>query len=204
MWNASGLHGADRRNSVRDAILFANADIVCLQETKVVALSRRRFLSVFGSSYDKYVMFFFWNKYSEGSPHCGRYIYKNIRKNPAVQSSCTETWETLEAEKKTSCTKRGCPGRTAWKKREICKLGDGLAEERGSSSLKRRWKWPEDEVVPLIPNFPGGDDEELHEERVLRPSFGWDYHLVKVFKGCPLNSNLLPADSRKWAGEKKV
>jgi exonuclease III len=35
IWNARGLNKKDRRNSVRDVIQSCNAEIVCLQETKV-------------------------------------------------------------------------------------------------------------------------------------------------------------------------
>jgi len=55
VWNACGLNQADRRNSVRDVIRPVNAPIVCLQETKVAALTQRLFLSVFGTAYDKFV-----------------------------------------------------------------------------------------------------------------------------------------------------
>lgn len=55
VWNARGLNRPDRCNSVCDVILSANADIVCLQETKVAAMNQRLFLSVFGSNYDKHV-----------------------------------------------------------------------------------------------------------------------------------------------------
>jgi len=55
IWNVRGLNDAARRNSVRDVILSSNAEIVCLQETKIEHMNQRVFLSVFGSSYDKFV-----------------------------------------------------------------------------------------------------------------------------------------------------
>lgn len=55
IWNVRGLNQRDRRNSVRDAILSSNADIICLQETKVADMSQRLFLSVFGSDFDKFI-----------------------------------------------------------------------------------------------------------------------------------------------------
>jgi len=55
IWNVWGLNDAARRNSVRAVILSSNAEIVCLQETKIEHMNQRVFLSVFGSSYDKFV-----------------------------------------------------------------------------------------------------------------------------------------------------
>ena len=55
VWNARGLNQADRCSSVRDVIRSVNAPIVCLQETKVAALTQRLLLSVFGTAYDKFV-----------------------------------------------------------------------------------------------------------------------------------------------------
>lgn len=56
IWNARGLNQKDRCNAVRDVVLSANADIVCLQETKVAVMSHRIILSVFGSAYDKFAI----------------------------------------------------------------------------------------------------------------------------------------------------
>jgi len=53
VWNARGLNKKARRNYVRDTILSSKADIVCLQETKVAALSTHLLLSVCGSDFDK-------------------------------------------------------------------------------------------------------------------------------------------------------
>lgn len=39
IWNARGLNQTDCRNSVRDVILSTNADIVCLQETKIEVMT---------------------------------------------------------------------------------------------------------------------------------------------------------------------
>jgi len=55
VWNARGLNQVDRSNSVRDVICSVNAPIVCLQETKVSALSQHLFQSVFSTAYDKFV-----------------------------------------------------------------------------------------------------------------------------------------------------
>ena len=55
IWNVRGLNKIDRRNVVRDVILSSNADIVCLQETKVAILTQQVLLSVFGTVYDNFV-----------------------------------------------------------------------------------------------------------------------------------------------------
>src|SRR5688572_1819291 len=55
IWNARGLNQKNRRNSVRDAIFSSNADIICLQETKVANMSQHLFLSVFGTAYVKFM-----------------------------------------------------------------------------------------------------------------------------------------------------
>jgi exonuclease III len=55
IWNARGLNQRDRRNAVYDVVRSANAPVVCLQETKVVVMTKRIFLYVFGSAYDKYI-----------------------------------------------------------------------------------------------------------------------------------------------------
>jgi exonuclease III len=55
IWNVRGLNKIDRRNAVRDVILSSNADIVCLQETKVAILTQQVLLSVFGTVYDNFV-----------------------------------------------------------------------------------------------------------------------------------------------------
>ena len=41
VWNACGLNNKARFNSVRDVILSAKADVVCLQETKVTKVASR-------------------------------------------------------------------------------------------------------------------------------------------------------------------
>ena len=55
IWNVRGLNKIDRCNAVRDVILSSNADIVCLQETKVAILTQQVLLSVFGTVYDNFV-----------------------------------------------------------------------------------------------------------------------------------------------------
>jgi exonuclease III len=45
----------NRRNSVREVIQSSNADIVCLQETKVANMSQHLCLSVCGAAFDNYI-----------------------------------------------------------------------------------------------------------------------------------------------------
>ena len=55
VWNVRGLNNRDRRNSVRDVVISSNADIICLQETKVANMSQHLLLSVCGSAYDNFI-----------------------------------------------------------------------------------------------------------------------------------------------------
>ena len=56
VWNVHGLNMKARRNSVRDVSLSSRADIVCLQETKAMAVNHFFLCSVFGSEFDKFVL----------------------------------------------------------------------------------------------------------------------------------------------------
>lgn len=56
IWNARGLNQKARRDSVRDVIMSVNADIVCIQETKIANMSQHLLLSVLGSAYDKSIV----------------------------------------------------------------------------------------------------------------------------------------------------
>jgi exonuclease III len=55
IWNARGLNSKARRDVVRYVILSSQAEIVCIQETKVANMNQPLFLSVFGSAFDKFV-----------------------------------------------------------------------------------------------------------------------------------------------------
>jgi len=55
VWNVRGLNKRDRRNSIRDVVISSNADIICLQETKVANMSQHLLLSVCGSAYDNFI-----------------------------------------------------------------------------------------------------------------------------------------------------
>jgi hypothetical protein len=38
----------------------------------------------------------------------------------------------------------------------------------------------EDEVISLLPNMPGGNDKDLHEERVSKMLLSMHYHLEEI------------------------
>ena len=52
IWNVRGLNSVARRNAVRSLVVSTKIDIVCLQETKMVAISREIILSMLGSDFD--------------------------------------------------------------------------------------------------------------------------------------------------------
>lgn len=56
VWNVRELNMKARWDSVRDVIVSSGADIVCLQETKVMAVNHFFLGSVFGSNFDKFVL----------------------------------------------------------------------------------------------------------------------------------------------------
>lgn len=55
VWNVRGLNSTARQDSVRIMVETAKVDIVCLQETKMEAISRRLILSMLGSSFSNYI-----------------------------------------------------------------------------------------------------------------------------------------------------
>ena len=52
IWNVRGLNKIDRCNAVRDS---ARVDVVCLQETKMVDVSRFLVLRMLGPAFDNFV-----------------------------------------------------------------------------------------------------------------------------------------------------
>jgi exonuclease III len=52
IWNVRVLNSAACQHSVRDLVGSARVDVVCLQETKMLAISRRVLLSMLGSDFD--------------------------------------------------------------------------------------------------------------------------------------------------------
>ena len=48
IWNVRGLNSVARRNAVRVLVDSAKIDIICLQETKMVAITRQTILSMLG------------------------------------------------------------------------------------------------------------------------------------------------------------
>jgi len=51
-WNVRGLNSVARRDAVRVLVDAARIDILCLQETKMSAISRQLILSMLGSDFD--------------------------------------------------------------------------------------------------------------------------------------------------------
>ena len=55
IWNVRGLNRKSRRDGVRDMVLSTRPDLVCLQETKKEAISRRMVMSMLGSEFDNFI-----------------------------------------------------------------------------------------------------------------------------------------------------
>jgi hypothetical protein len=51
IWNVRGLNSTARQNSVRELLNSCCADVVCLQETKMMQISQRILLSMLGSDF---------------------------------------------------------------------------------------------------------------------------------------------------------
>jgi hypothetical protein len=70
-------------------------------------------------------------------------------------------------------------------------------DKRGPTPIK-------DEVVSLLPNLPCRNDEEFHEEGVLRLSFSLLHHLKELSSEIPIDSKMLPAGFAKGTVEEKM
>jgi len=55
IWNVRGLNRKSRRDAVRSMVADTRPDIVCLQETKKEATSRRMVMSMLGGDFDEFV-----------------------------------------------------------------------------------------------------------------------------------------------------
>jgi exonuclease III len=55
VWNVWGLNSAARKDSVHTLVEATSADIVCIQETKIVAMSQQVILSTLGSSFTDFL-----------------------------------------------------------------------------------------------------------------------------------------------------
>lgn len=51
-WNVRGLNSSARQDSVRVVVNSSKIDVVCLQETKMVVITRRMVLSMLGADFD--------------------------------------------------------------------------------------------------------------------------------------------------------
>jgi hypothetical protein len=56
VWNMRGLNRKVRRDGVRHMISSTRPDIVCLQETKKVVISRRMVMTTLGAYFDEFVV----------------------------------------------------------------------------------------------------------------------------------------------------
>jgi exonuclease III len=57
IWNVRGLNSVTRRDAVRVIVNYYRIDVVCLQETKMAAISRQIVLSMLGSDFDNNYIF---------------------------------------------------------------------------------------------------------------------------------------------------
>ena len=55
IWNVRSLNSSARQDSVRTIVDSARPDIVCIQETKMVEVTRRTLLSAFGSDFSEFI-----------------------------------------------------------------------------------------------------------------------------------------------------
>jgi hypothetical protein len=55
IWNVLGLNGSARQDVVRTLVDSARVDVVCLQETKMVDVSRFLLLRMLGPAFDNFV-----------------------------------------------------------------------------------------------------------------------------------------------------
>ena len=56
IWNVRGLNSATRQDSVRTIVDSSQADIVCIQETKIPTMTNRVLLSALGSDFSEYTV----------------------------------------------------------------------------------------------------------------------------------------------------
>jgi exonuclease III len=52
VWNARGLNSRARRTAVKDVIVLEQVSVVCLQETKVAAISQNMLVELLGTDFD--------------------------------------------------------------------------------------------------------------------------------------------------------
>jgi exonuclease III len=55
IWNVRGLNSTARQDSVRSLVDSSRADIVCIQETKIAAISQRIILSTLGADFTDFI-----------------------------------------------------------------------------------------------------------------------------------------------------
>jgi hypothetical protein len=64
----------------------------------------------------------------------------------------------------------------------------GFLVKRGFPRNKGGASSVEDEVISLLPNMPGGNDEDLHEEWVSKLLLCLHHHLGKITCKVPMNN----------------
>ena len=61
-----------------------------------------------------------------------------------------------------------------------------------------------DEIVPLLPDLPSSNDEDLHEERALKLLLSLNQHMKEVHGEIPMDAKVLPTSLAKRTAEKEV
>ena len=61
-----------------------------------------------------------------------------------------------------------------------------------------------DEIVPLLPDLPSSNDEDLHEERALKLLLSLNQHMKEVHGEIPMDAKVLPTSLAKRIAEKEV
>jgi hypothetical protein len=74
----------------------------------------------------------------------------------------------------------------------------GFPRDKGGASSV------EDEVISLLPNMPGGNDEDLHEEGVSKLLLCLHHHLEEITSKVPMNTQESPANLTERAAKEQV
>ena len=74
----------------------------------------------------------------------------------------------------------------------------GFPRDKGGASSV------EDEVISLLPNMPGGNDEDLHEEGVSKLLLCLLHHLEEITCKVPMNTQESPASLTERAGKEEL
>ena len=80
----------------------------------------------------------------------------------------------------------------------------GLLNEVDGPGVNGRSDALKYQCIPLFPDIPASYNKDLHEESAIKIVLGNLQHLKERSSKLPLNSNHLPASSRKRASEEKM